>query len=298
MVCFSLGSGFAVYSSRCFTLRPQLSDASLEIAADSVSGRPGMPRPRERLENMPRSPKGTTTTLPLNIEILILLLRRVAAAYPGLPNDLESPSPARLGEEVEEHIGELFKPVGQIRLKILVSGGFVRPVDCQRLSNDVVPGDITPEAAVLTVVAIVSHCEVLAFGDVEGTVTVVKAGRLNVLRVVFLKRLVVDVHGPAHYFYLFSRQADETFDIGHFGTVRIFENDHVAAFQLFVRKSFGKGARVLAIGKLVYQEVIPDQQVRFHGSRRDLEGLHDEGCGKQGYDRGDNDGLKVVPNRR
>src|SRR5947209_11875098 len=69
-------------------------------------------------------------------------------------------APARVAEEVRKIVeGD----GGFAARRALV----VRPVDEHRAPDDGLARDVAPEAAVLTVVAVVAHREVVAFGHVE-----------------------------------------------------------------------------------------------------------------------------------
>src|ERR1043165_9876453 len=76
----------------------------------------------------------------------------------GLFDERASAPPTRVAEEVEEEAERAFR----VRRALVV-----RPVDEHRATDDGVARDVAPEAALLAVVAVVAHHEVVAFGDDE-----------------------------------------------------------------------------------------------------------------------------------
>jgi hypothetical protein len=60
-------------------------------------------------------------------------------------------------------------------------------------------------------------------------------------------------------------------------------------------KSDVQERNLYTVYELIYQDMIPDQKGRLHGTRGDLEGLYDKGADKEGKDDGDEDRLSIFP---
>src|ERR1700746_1919576 len=71
------------------------------------------------------------------------------------------------------------------------------------------------------------------------------------------------------------------------------ENDNVAAANGTVRKKFFVPRAAPFEDKFVHEKVIADQQRGFHGLRRNLEGLDDEGGAEEGEKKGDKQRFRI-----
>src|SRR5512143_3411875 len=99
---------------------------------------------------------------------------------------------------------------------------------------------------------------------------------------------VIDIQHAIYNLYFVSRETYHTFDKILVLVFRIFENDDLAALRFHptkdpaVRKWYPR-----TINELVYEQMVTDRKRGDHGSRRDLESLHDKLPDEQGDDRRD-----------
>src|SRR5438067_13810735 len=77
-----------------------------------------------------------------------------------LPDQLESAVPARLGEEVDDHVQYELDPVADRVLLILTGWRIKRPVYEHRAANDAGARNEAPVAAIFADVAVVAHAEI------------------------------------------------------------------------------------------------------------------------------------------
>ena len=81
-----------------------------------------------------------------------------------------------------------------------------------------------------------------------------------------------------------------------FGIFREFEYHDIPSLGVLDRdKGDVRERNLYSVYKLIYQDMIPDQKGRLHGTRGDLEGLYDKGADKKGEDDGDEDRLSIFP---
>src|SRR6187551_42820 len=101
--------------------------------------------------------------------------------------------PAGAREEVCHYRYSVSQRRAQTVLLVVLAIRFVRPVDHQRLALDVIALQVSPVTAVLGVVAVVAHHEVLPLWDRDGAVllALVEGGELLVVR--SRRQQVVDV---------------------------------------------------------------------------------------------------------
>src|ERR1700726_2446772 len=90
----------------------------------------------------------------------------------NLSNLVKHPVPPRSREEVHEHRAKAFQRRASAFVLVVLASRLVRPVDDERLALDVLARQEAPVSAVLRVVAIVTHDEVLARGDGHRTVAI------------------------------------------------------------------------------------------------------------------------------
>src|SRR4029079_6600358 len=92
-------------------------------------------------------------------KMMIPMTRLIMTVYSAdLP---EQPLPARLREEMRDHRPQPLDRRTEALVQVILPARFVGPVDQQRLAFDVAAGQKPPGAAVLRVVAVVPHDEVL-----------------------------------------------------------------------------------------------------------------------------------------
>ncbi len=215
-----------------------------------------------------------------------------------LSNNFECTAPPRFGEEINDDITELLYPVRHACLQVLVSRCFERPVDDKGFAQNIVSRDESPVPAVLAVIPVVAHRKVLIRRDLVWPEMFVDASRINILRIVFLQRLPIDIDRAAHHFDSIAGHADQSFYVCNLRAVRVFEYDDISAFRAFIGKNLRQDPGMKAINEFVDKKMVADQQVGFHGSGWDLECLNDKGSGKERNDGGNNDGFKILSNRR
>ena len=126
---------------------------------------------------------------------------------------------------------------------VVLALGLVRPVDHQRLALDVLARQEAPVAAVLRVVAVVAHHEVLvrrhrdrsvSLAHVErGHFVELRVGRrrLQEMHVRLVERLAVDVDLLLAHFDRLARQPDDALDEVALRLLGILEDDDVAALD-------------------------------------------------------------------
>jgi len=88
-----------------------------------------------------------------------------------------------LVKKFRDDIRELADAILEAGLKILFTRSIIGPVDDQSFADDMIPGHGPPDPAVLAVVPVVTHGEIVVRGHVERSVVLVDAARLDVLGV-------------------------------------------------------------------------------------------------------------------
>ena len=78
------------------------------------------------------------------------------------------------------------------------------------------------------------------------------------------QRLSVDEHLLVDKLQMIPRQADHSFHVMLMFSIRVFENNDVAAFQLTIGQHFFIPSPGPAENKLVHQQVVADEQRAFH----------------------------------
>lgn len=168
------------------------------------------------------------------------------------------------------------------------------PVDDKCFSQDCILIHIPPEPTVITVVPIIPHDKIIVWGNGDRTeiVPLVHRWRQNVRiempAMVRLQQFAIYIHFFVPDLYDIPRQTDHTLDKILARIHRIFKDDDVPSFRLtdgddrFVDKW-----QLNAIYEFVHQNMITDQQGRFHGTRRDLECLDHKRPDKKRKDDGD-----------
>ena len=75
----------------------------------------------------------------------------------------------------------------------------------------------------------------------------------------------------------FARQADHALHVVRMIVEWKFEDDDVAAADIAIGQKFFVPRAGSLEDEFVHEDVVADQQRRFHRARRNFEGLHDEG---------------------
>ncbi len=109
-----------------------------------------------------------------------------------------------------------------------------------------------------------------------------------------VKRLVIYIDLFVDDFNFIAGNADYPFDVILRAIKRIPEHNYIIALRSFYVDQFRPGKWVLdAVNKLIYQNVIANQQGVFHGTGRDFKGLHYKSPNKEGQDQGNCNGLSI-----
>src|ERR1700733_7733056 len=217
--------------------------------------------------------------------------------------------------ECLEETGNSARAFGRI-----VRAGFHRPVDNYGPAHDCVAANESPVAAVPTMVAIVSHREIIIrgndklalsdvviyvggpFGAYHWIVNLASDRRKIVAKWIVAARIVDSVrlneHRAIHVNFLISnpnpiaRHTDDALHVVLMVIIGKLENDHVAAADFAVGQKMLVPGAVSAKNKFVNQEIIADKKSAFHRGRRNLECLddkgraekYDENCGQKRFD--------------
>ena len=111
------------------------------------------------------------------------------------------------------------------------------PINDKGSTFDRIPGNKAPEPAVIAMVPIVAHHEVMFFRDNDRAEFIVARISpplflIHVETVIVFKSLPVDQNLPAVNLYSVSGQADDTFDEVFTWIHRVNKNDNIFAFGL------------------------------------------------------------------
>ena len=198
--------------------------------------------------------------------------------------------PARPREEAHREEEQVEEPAGEPGLQVLLAGGAVGPVDEQAPPLHILRRQRPPEPAVVAVVAVVPHHEVVVFGH-----PVLPHPRLPAVDeggVVLGQRPAVHQHLPPTDLQRLARQPHDPLDEVALRLLRELEHDHIAALD---RPGRVEAEAAGVVEHLVHQQVVADQQVLLHGAGGDLERLEDEGAYEEREDHRDADGFEVLP---
>ncbi len=181
-----------------------------------------------------------------------------------------------------------------------------RPVHDEGLAFHVGSREEAPIAAVLGVVAIIAHHEEVAGRNRHRAVRhlhvarrelvgVRRAGRLEEVHVRFVEHRAVDVDALVAQLEGLAGQADDALDEVALRVLGVLEDHDLSAPHVGDGQQgpLERGGRRRE-HELVHQQVIADEQVVLHRSRRDLEGLHDPRAHEQRQDHGHHDRLEVL----
>src|ERR1700722_14809113 len=170
---------------------------------------------------------------------------------------------------------------------VIGAGSVDGPIDKKRVTHNGVAVDKSPVAAVLAVVAIITHGEIFAgrndhfislnifaqlgtpfVDDVQGNHLIAERGKRIVEGIIregrimhdvrLVQLLAVDVHLLVDELYMISRQTDDAFHVMGMIQVWIFENDDIAALQRTVRQKLFIPGAVAAEDKFVDQQMVAD----------------------------------------
>src|SRR5271155_377127 len=229
---------------------------------------------------------------------------------------LGGPPPARFIEKVHDHVNQEPDSLAEFSFQILVRRGFKRPINEHGPPNHIFLRNKSPIPAVETYVAVVPHAEItvrrnhqivslnmLRQGELpirshiahlrgrhRGEVIAVRivtylAALMNHVGLIQLFPVAVD-HGVAQMNAV-SRNADDSLDHIQPRFRRREKYDDVTAVYLPVGQNGTKPPRPWRELLAVHKYVITDQQSVLHGTRWNLERLHDERNNKQtGYQHG------------
>src|SRR5579872_3421982 len=233
--------------------------------------------------------------------------RGISSNYP------ERSLPASLVEEMQHLVAQNeFQAVAPCGLEVLIVGSRKRPVDEHRPPNDIFLRDESPVAAVEAHAAVIAHGEivirrhdqiltlnvgrkidspvapdvrvivgrnrreVIAVG-IRGPVSIVQDIRFIEGDAVAVHHAISEVNAVAGY-------ADNPLDDIEAGRFRREEHNDVPEVHVSITNDrpdpVGLGSKLNSID----EDVVPDQEGIFHRTRRDFEGLHDEGNDEQSYD--------------
>src|ERR1051326_4922232 len=106
-----------------------------------------------------RTPAFTISRNTIRLTILLIIV-----CLPALRNLGNQPLPRGLGKKVRDARSESLQRRAEAFVYVIFSAGLVGPVDDERLPFDVGPREEAPVAAVLRIVAVVAHDEVVIGG--------------------------------------------------------------------------------------------------------------------------------------
>src|SRR6202158_5047224 len=217
--------------------------------------------------------------------------------------------PARDLKDVSNRVREVIEPALNRRRRIFVPVPY-RPVNDQRLADNIFPRHESPIAAVLAVIAVIAQNEIMplrnnqlavfhqfphlqppfafqAEGWDVGSGKIIAEhiiGRFQKSHVGLIQRLAVDPDLLVHHPQVVPRYPDHAFDKVLLRIHGIVKHDDVAALDLLIGHEAITQA-MPAVNKLVHQQVIADQQRVLHGLGWNLERLHN----KSDHEYGDHD---------
>ena len=189
----------------------------------------------------------------------------------------------------------------------VVTIDLVRPVNHHCFALDVAARQKAPVAAVLRVVAVVPHDEVLVTRNGHRTVALADVDRRHFrslgagrqeMDVRFVERLTVDVDLLGSQLDGIAGQADDSLDEVTLRLVRILEDDNVTALDVTNRHDRAIEAGRRPEYELVDEQVVADEQVVLHRSGGDLERLHHPRADEEREDHRNDDGFEVLTDRR
>ncbi len=182
-----------------------------------------------------------------------------------------------------------------------------RPVNHHGFAFDVAARQVAPVAAVLRIVAVVPHDEVLVTWNGHRTVALsdvdrrhfrsLGAGRQE-MHVRFVERLTVDVDLLGSQLDGIAGQADDSLDEVTLGLDRILEDDNVTPLDVTNGHDRAIEAGRRPEYELVDEQVVADEQVVLHRSCGDLERLHHPGAHEERENHRNDDGFEVLTDRR
>src|SRR5215472_10365268 len=120
-----------------------------------------------------RKPAFATNTTTIRLTTLLIIVQRWS------PDLMEQPLPPCPGEEVRDDGPEALERGDEPFVQVVLPAGLVRPVDDQRLAFDVAARQEAPISAVLRIVAVVAHDEVLICRDRLGPEVLAHVVRRN-----------------------------------------------------------------------------------------------------------------------
>jgi hypothetical protein len=177
-----------------------------------------------------------------------------------------------------------------------------RPINNEGLPLDEVHRDEAPVSAILAIVPIVSHDEIVTVWNGHGAEGAIFArGVPNLKGVpVFPIRVIEQdsVNGDVSSIDLniLSRQTDYSLYVIFVFSLRIDKDDDVTPFRILDGDQRLSQERDLnAVNELVDKDVVSDQEGRLHRSRGNLKGLDDKGANEQGEKNSDNNGFSPLP---
>ena len=167
-----------------------------------------------------------------------------------------------------------------------------RPVDNNGLAFDILIRDIAPEPAVIAVVAIIPHHEIGMRRHGYGTEVIARLLLAGQDHGILEYGVFDDQWFPVNIHFLVfdqdsvARKADDPFDKILIRIDGVLEDDHIFAVNIFNGDEHFSCKRISnAINKFINQDMIADEQGRYHGPRGDLKGLNDKSPDKQSKDK-------------
>ncbi len=146
---------------------------------------------------------------------------------------------------------------------------FKRPVDHECSALDIILRYKSPRAAILAVVTVIAHRKIVSGRDSYRTKIF---GRQSeelgfVYFVGFLDWISVDVNLLVPNFQFVVSQTDYPLDEITSRIFRVFENDDIRALDVPDGQEIFFPCKICGrVGEFVNQDVVPDQQVVFHGT--------------------------------
>ena len=183
---------------------------------------------------MPKSHKAERT------EQTMAQYRAIRDAIFRLSDDLECPAPPCFCKEVTKDICILLNPIRYFCFEIFTFWCFIGPINDKSLSQKVIPGHKSPVAAILAVVPIVTHGEILPGRNLIGPIVTVDTSRFYVLGIILFQRFAVDVDSAADHLDFVAGHTNKPFYICDFGFIRKLEHNDIFALGFFVRNNLGE----------------------------------------------------------
>src|SRR5690348_3468685 len=241
---------------------------------------------------------------------------------------MEHPAPTRARGQVRERIEYTHKTRPKRAFPTVVAAlRLDRPVNQKRPAHNGSVVYEAPEATVPALIAVVAHREIFSRRHddfvasnefphflsplrlkTRGNHLSWQRGKVIVQRIVVSGRIVhyvrlieqfaIHINGLVHHFHAVTRQADHALHKVLMFLIGKFKNDNVSTLEGTIGQEFFVPRTGTAKNKFVDQQMVANLQSAFHGSRRNLEGLHDKSRAKQGQNHGNEERLQVLGKSR